>query len=1128
MGRRCILEEECRNMTQGYSVVQNNWKLLNNKCVLGCPSGYIPSKKDKHKCEKCAGKCPKICGGMVIDNVAAAQKLKGCVVINGILEIQIRGGSHVGRELEENLGMIEEVTHYVKIVRSYAIVSLRFLMSLKVIHGKQLYTDRPRGVDRETCHVGHVGAELEANLQDLDEVTDYVRVQQSNALTDLNFLAHVNRIRGKRLYLDRYALFVLDNQSLVICHLHVTIVISIVAPVPGTHYLCWTTRALLYVIFIVISIVAPVPGTHYLCWTTRALLYVIFIVISIVAPVPGTHYLCWTTRALLYVIFIVIFIVISIVAPVPGTHYLCWTTRALLYVIFIVISIVISIVAPVPGTHYLCWTTRALLYVIFIVIFIVISIVAPVPGTHYLCWTTRALLYVIFIVIFIVISIVAPVPGTHYLCWTTRTLLYVIFIVIFIVISIVAPVPGTHYLCWTTRALLYVIFIVISIVAPVPGTHYLCWTTRALLYVIFIVISIVAPVPGTHYLCWTTRALLYVIFIVISIVAPVPGTHYLCWTTRTLLYVIFIVIFIVISIVAPVPGTHYLCWTTRTLLYVIFIVIFIVISIVAPVPGTHYLCWTTRTLLYVIFIVIFIVISIVAPVPGTHYLCWTTRTLLYVIFIVIFIVISIVAPVPGTHYLCWTTRTLLYVIFIVISIVAPVPGTHYLCWTTRTLLYVIFIVISIVAPVPGTHYLCWTTRTLLYVIFHCHLHCCTCARYALFVLDNQNLQEVWHVTKHPNLTIHNGKVFFHHNRKLCLNKIEEFIRSVGLENVTEEKDVSRTSNGDQVACDISTLKLDVIHVASTFAFIRWNNFHTNDHRELLSWVVNYREALEQNVTLFNARDACGSDVWKTVDVRPEIDASAQFVGTILILKPYTQYALYVQTYTIATANTGAMSAITYLKTKPDIPTPARDIRVQARLPGELQVTWKEPSQTNGNVTHYYIYWQPQAIHPAKFDQRDYCKDRLRLRDRSKEESRKTDPLPPPTYNEQCCECPKSKKEQRVEEEERQFQIKFENFLHDSVYFKRDPYTDVMSVLSQSANETDGDVYPRSRPGADMGIRVISIASPSPQARPVPRLWPVSSRPTSSVPCDDPCFLVCPLQDSGWPRSPSVVVEQVVC
>ena len=68
---------------------------------------------------------------------------------------------------------------------------------------------------------------------------------------------------------------------------------------------------------------------------------------------------------------------------------------------------------------------------------------------------------------------------------------------------------------------------------------------------------------------------------------------------------------------------------------------------------------------------------------------------------------------------------------------------------------------------------------------------------------------------------------------------------------------------------------------------------------------------------YNAIVLCLATRWKTVDVRPEIDASAQFVGTILILKPYTQYALYVQTYTIATANTGAMSAITYLKTKPD-------------------------------------------------------------------------------------------------------------------------------------------------------------------------------------------------------------------
>lgn len=48
----------------------------------------------------------------------------------------------IGPELEENLGTIEEVTHYVKIVRSVAIVSLSFLKNLKVIRGDRLHTER--------------------------------------------------------------------------------------------------------------------------------------------------------------------------------------------------------------------------------------------------------------------------------------------------------------------------------------------------------------------------------------------------------------------------------------------------------------------------------------------------------------------------------------------------------------------------------------------------------------------------------------------------------------------------------------------------------------------------------------------------------------------------------------------------------------------------------------------------------------------------------------------------------------------------------------------------------------------------------------------------------------------------
>jgi len=49
---------------------------------------------------------------------------------------------HIGAELEENLGAIEEVTGYVKIVRSYALLSLRFLKSLSTIGGERLYDNR--------------------------------------------------------------------------------------------------------------------------------------------------------------------------------------------------------------------------------------------------------------------------------------------------------------------------------------------------------------------------------------------------------------------------------------------------------------------------------------------------------------------------------------------------------------------------------------------------------------------------------------------------------------------------------------------------------------------------------------------------------------------------------------------------------------------------------------------------------------------------------------------------------------------------------------------------------------------------------------------------------------------------
>lgn len=41
-----------------------------------------------------------------------------------------------------------------------------------------------------------------------------------------------------------------------------------------------------------------------------------------------------------------------------------------------------------------------------------------------------------------------------------------------------------------------------------------------------------------------------------------------------------------------------------------------------------------------------------------------------------------------------------------------------------------------------------------------------------------------------------------------------------------------------------------------------------------------------------------------------------------------------------------------------------------------------------------------------------------------------------TLQENCCKCPKSEEEKQAEEEERQMEIEFQNFLQDTVYIKR--------------------------------------------------------------------------------------------
>lgn len=66
--------------------------------------------------------------------------------------------------------------------------------------------------------------------------------------------------------------------------------------------------------------------------------------------------------------------------------------------------------------------------------------------------------------------------------------------------------------------------------------------------------------------------------------------------------------------------------------------------------------------------------------------------------------------------------------------------------------------------------------------------------------DNQNLQELWDWDEHGDIEIPNGKLFFHFNPKLCIDKIEP-LRRMAPKSPFTDSEVARASNGDKIACN---------------------------------------------------------------------------------------------------------------------------------------------------------------------------------------------------------------------------------------------------------------------------------------------------------------------------------------
>ncbi|XP_071765280.1 insulin receptor a [Centroberyx gerrardi] len=317
--------------------------------------------------------------------------------------------------------------------------------------------------------------------------------------------------------------------------------------------------------------------------------------------------------------------------------------------------------------------------------------------------------------------------------------------------------------------------------------------------------------------------------------------------------------------------------------------------------------------------------------------------------------------------------------------------------------------------------------------------------YSFYALDNQNLRQLWDWSKHK-LTILQGRIFFHYNSKLCMSEIRKMEEVTGTKERHIKNEISSKNNGDQASCENHVLKFTQVRTLSDKIIIKWEPFWPPDFRDLLGFMVLYKEAPFKNVTEFDGQDACGSNSWVIADVDPppratEGDKEQIEPGHLILpLKPWTQYAIMVKTQLSASDEHqvhGAKSEIIYVRTNATKPSVPLDPISSSNSSSQIILKWKPPNDPNGNITHYLVFCQrqPEASELYKFD---YCQKGMKLPSRvptqvDSDEEQKWNQTEEQGQGTRCCACPKTDKELKKEKEDSEYRKTFENYLHNEVF-----------------------------------------------------------------------------------------------
>ncbi|KAG8145205.1 putative Tyrosine-protein [Naja naja] len=317
--------------------------------------------------------------------------------------------------------------------------------------------------------------------------------------------------------------------------------------------------------------------------------------------------------------------------------------------------------------------------------------------------------------------------------------------------------------------------------------------------------------------------------------------------------------------------------------------------------------------------------------------------------------------------------------------------------------------------------------------------------YSFYVLDNQNLQQLWDWSHH-NLTIKEGKMYFAFNPKLCVSEIYQMEEVTGTKDRQNKGDINPRNNGEKASCESHILKFVSNTTMKNRIKLTWEQYRPKDYRDLISFTVYYKEAAFKNVTEYDGQDACGSNSWNMVDV--DLPSNKEDNPGILLqpLKPWTQYAIYVKAVMLTMMENyhphGAKSEIVYIRTKAAVPSVPLDVISASNSSSQLIVKWNPPTYPNGNLSYYIVRWQQQPQDSYLY-RHNYCsKDKVPIRryaDGTIDTEEATEPTKPEGSGSEkgpCCKCPKTEAEKKAEKEEAEYRKVFENFLHNAIFLPR--------------------------------------------------------------------------------------------